>query len=179
MALISEDYRIQNRRLHEESEVYGSKGYKNAKAVNALVKEYPCRSVLDYGCGKGALKQALRNTELSVRNYDPAMAEFSAEPEPADLVVCADVLEHIEPDCLADVLAHLACKMKVIGLFVISCRLAEKTLPDGRNTHLIVKEPIWWLKTVGEVFDVLWSAVQPDFAELRMVVRVKQPERAE
>lgn len=173
MALITDEYRAQNKLLHEQSEVYGSKGYKNAKAANALIADYGCTTLLDYGCGKRGLQAGLKGAEVKIRNYDPAIPELSAEPEASDLVICADVLEHIEPECLDDVLEHIKSKMLKAGLFVIACRHASKTLPDGRNTHLIVEEPYWWLKKIASVFSVRWSKYQPEFSELRMVVEPK------
>ena len=58
------------------------------------------KRVLDYGCGKGLLGLFL---PISVYNYDPAMPEWSADPEPEDYLLCTDVLEHVEPDCIEDV----------------------------------------------------------------------------
>jgi 2-polyprenyl-3-methyl-5-hydroxy-6-metoxy-1,4-benzoquinol methylase len=105
--------------------------------------EYDCKSILDYGCGKGRLSQMRPN--LPVRNYDPAIEKFSAAPEPADLVICLDVMEHIEPECLGSVLENLRELIKRVGLISVSTRIAKKQLPDGRNAHLIVEEPEWWL----------------------------------
>ena len=170
MALISEEYREQNQLLHEQSEEYGSKGWKNVKAANLLISQYQCSTLLDYGCGKRGLEKGMKGSEVKIINYDPAIPAYNRDPAQADLVVCADVLEHIEPDCLDAVLAHIASKMLKVGLFVIACRKAKKELPDGRNTHLIVEEPSWWLRKIGEVFHVEWSKYQPEFCELRLVV---------
>jgi 2-polyprenyl-3-methyl-5-hydroxy-6-metoxy-1,4-benzoquinol methylase len=105
--------------------------------------EYECDDILDYGCGKGQIAK-FRPT-LPIKNYDPAIPEFSSDPEPADLVICLDVMEHIEPECLDNVLEHLRKLIKKVGLISVSTRLAKKHLPDGRNAHLIVEEPEWWL----------------------------------
>ena len=173
MALISEEYREQNRKLHAKDANYGSKGYKNAKAAIRLSSEYNGKTVLDYGCGKRGLEFGLRNTELIVRNYDPA-TEYNEDPQPSDIVVCADVLEHIEPECLDEVLNHITSKIIKVGYFIISCRPALNHLPDGRNTHLMVMEPIWWLHKVKEYLDVVWSKVNPDEKELILLVEPKE-----
>jgi S-adenosylmethionine:diacylglycerol 3-amino-3-carboxypropyl transferase len=65
-------------------------------------------------------------------------------PEPHDIVVCTDVLEHIEPDCLDDVLADIRRCTKKAALLVVATRPAMKTLSDGRNAHLIQEDFKWW-----------------------------------
>jgi len=59
-------------------------------------------------------------------------------------VVCGDVLEHVEPECLDDVLAELRRVTQEVGLFVVHLTAAKKTLPDGRNAHLIQQPADWW-----------------------------------
>ena len=65
------------------------------------------------------------------------------------------MLEHIEPDCLDDVLLHLRTKVKKRLFFAISLRPAGKTLADGRNAHLIVESAEWWLERLAPYFRVL------------------------
>jgi hypothetical protein len=93
--------------------------------------------------------------DLDVTEYDPAMPGKDSEPSPAHLVVCIDVMEHIEPDCLHYVLTHI----QLLGLggtfFIVDTVLAQKTLADGRNAHLIVEDLPWWHEKLGGYFDVL------------------------
>lgn len=139
--LISATYRDLNARLHRENLAYGVGGAKHAETVKKLVKAMNSQSVLDYGCGKGLLAEAL---PFPIWEYDPAIEGKSDAPRPADLVVCTDVLEHIEPTHLDVVLDDIRrCTLKV-GYFVIHMGPASKTLPDGRNTHLIQKGELWW-----------------------------------
>ena len=44
--------------------------------------------------------------------------------------------------------------MKRIGYFVIHTGPAAKTLPDGRNTHLIQQNAVWWRNMLGRFFAV-------------------------
>lgn len=152
MALISEEYRKQNRILHGTAANYGSKGWRNADIVKDIMKKYGCHSVLDYGCGKGGLRSVLGKF---VVNYDPAIKKWSAMPSSADLVVCADVMEHIEPECLHDVLAHISSLSKKVAFFTIACRPAKQWLPDGSNTHKIIESPEWWISKVGEYMNTV------------------------
>ena len=51
-------------------------------------------------------------------------------------MICTDVLEHIEPDCLQAVLGHLRQVSREYTFVNISTRAAVKSLHDGRNAHL-------------------------------------------
>lgn len=162
--LISDTYRAMNSELHKTNPDYGRGllGKAHYKHIEFLAKKMDAASILDYGCGKGRFGQTMPH--LLVKNYDPAMEEYSAAPEPADLVVCLDVLEHIEPECLDDVLDDIL-RLSLRGTFlVISTRAAGKTLPDGRNAHLIQKPPQWWLEKIFSRWDLqLFMADKHEF----------------
>lgn len=144
--LISDDYLEQQRRLHAAPKGYGGRGDKWAPAVAAIARQYGAATVLDYGCGQGTLKVALEKLMpgVPVAEYDPAIKGKNEIPQPSDLVVCTDVLEHIEPDKLPLVINHLF-KLTQVALFtVIATRPSKKWLKDGRNAHLIIEPPSWW-----------------------------------
>ena len=61
------------------------------------------------------------------------------------MVVCIYVLEHIEPECLEDVLDHLESLTEQVLFATVHTGPAGKILPDGRNAHLIQKPSEWWL----------------------------------
>ena len=96
---------------------------------------------------------------LPIQNYDPAVPEYSKPPAPADLVVCTDVLEHVEPEMLDGVLDDL--KRLTLHYFYgeIAIVPAKKTLADGRNAHLTVHPIGWWLPKLCERFDI-WRMEQ-------------------
>lgn len=150
--LISADYREQNRKLHERAD-YGNSSGKWAHPVAELATHNQCRTILDYGCGKGDLKAALSNSP-NVLEYDPAIAGKDMPPEPADMVVCTDVLEHIEPECIDAVLDDLKRLTLKIGFFLINTAAAEKTLPDGRNAHVLQRPLEWWLPELWKRFQI-------------------------
>lgn len=151
MQTISEQYRELNAQLHAARDDYGRSGQRWADHIYGLTQAINSTDVLDYGCGKGTLAQ---NLPFSIRQYDPAVEAHSAPPEPADIVVCTDVLEHIEPELIGNVLDHLQSLTRVVGFFVIATRPAKKTLPDGRNAHLIVEPARWWLSALWDRFSV-------------------------
>lgn len=147
--LISENYRLQNAQKHRESTAYGSHGDDVVAKVRELARNIGANTILDYGCGKRGLERALG---YAICNYDPAIPGCEAPPEPADLVVCTDVLEHIEPECIDDVLDDLRRVTKNIVMFTVSMIEANKHMPDGRNAHLIVQPATWWLPKIMERF---------------------------
>jgi hypothetical protein len=71
------------------------------------------------------------------------------------MVACIDVLEHIEPDCLDDVLDHLAGLVQRLGFFTVHTGPAIKVLPDGRNAHLTQQPARWWLPKLLDRFDLM------------------------
>ena len=151
--LISDEYRAMNREMHEEKRNYGISGFRWAKPVQQARDEYDCYTVLDYGCGKQKLAKTLGWPDW-IKGYDPAIEGLDDPPEPADLVVCGDVLEHVEPGCLDAVLDDIARLSGKASVLTVATRLAVKTLPDGRNAHLIVENASWWLKRLLDHFDI-------------------------
>ena len=153
---ISPDYLDQQRALHAAPRGYGGGGHKWACFVSALIADEGHARVLDYGCGQGTLRERLLKLapHCHIANYDPAVEEWSTEPASADLLVCTDVLEHIEPDRLDMVLEHTVALADRQAFFVISLKPANKTLPDGRNAHLIIESPGWWVVRLGAFFSI-------------------------
>jgi hypothetical protein len=147
---ITPGYLELNRSLHAGG-FYGISGVHWAKIVGQICQAIGSRDVLDYGCGQRTLEKALG---FPIHNFDPCIAGLDAAPSPADLVVCTDVLEHIEPDCLDEVLDDLKRVTRRFGFFVIATRPALKTLPDGRNAHLIQEGESWWLPKISARFEV-------------------------
>lgn len=142
MNLITPEYRDLNAELHQRVPAYGTGGHKWADVVRGLVAETGAKSVLDYGCGKGTLRAALR--PITVHEYDPAVAGKETPPSSAGIVVCTDVMEHVEPECTDAVIAHLCALASRAVLVAVSCRLGGKRLADGRPAHINVQPQAWW-----------------------------------
>lgn len=160
--MISPAYREQNRILHEQSAKYGTSGAQWSQYVREMVQEEGFTSILDFACGKGTLAKAL--PDLPIAEYDPAIPGKEATPEPAELVICTDVLEHIEPQCLDAVLTDLARVTKRKLLFDICIVPSVKKLPDGGQTHQILETPDWWKERIGRFFDVTQFVQRPEFS---------------
>lgn len=80
--------------------------------------------------------------------------EWAAQPAPAQFVACIDVLEHIEPELLENVLDDLQRVTANTGVFSVHTGPARKLLPDGRNAHLIQQPASWWLPKFMARFDL-------------------------
>ncbi|MBX3645041.1 MAG: class I SAM-dependent methyltransferase [Rubrivivax sp.] len=160
--VISDDYRTLNRELHRSSAAYGTSGRQWAPLVRHLVKRHGLSDVLDYGCGKQTLAKAL--PDIKVWGYDPAFEDLAALPAPADLVVCGDVLEHVEPEHLEAVFDDLVRCTRRLAFLVVATRPARKQLADGRNAHLSLMPASRWLSYILPRFDVMYMAEHlPEF----------------
>lgn len=150
--LITDEYKKLNERLHETNKHYGAGGHKWAHQIIGLTEMLGSTDILDYGCGKSTLAQ---NLPFPIKQYDPCIPKYSLAPEPAELVICTDVLEHIEPDCVVDVLRDICRLSKSMTFLVIANRPAKKVLEDGRNAHLIQENEMWWLGHILPLFHLL------------------------
>jgi hypothetical protein len=136
--------------MHETNPVYGTvTALRHLNNVLAVYKSIDGKSLLDYGCGKGMLAKQL---DFPIWEYDPAIPGKDNPPRPADLVVAIDVLEHIEPEYLDRVIDDIYRCTKKIAFFAIGTQPSTKTLPDGRNTHLIVQDKQWWMDRLKRCF---------------------------
>lgn len=183
--LISSEMKRINSVMHSQNPMYGTGSGKYADLIKKWVNELKFESVLDYGCGKGYLAKAL---PFPIWEYDPAIPGKDATPRPADLVTCIDVLEHIEPDRIDFVLDDLKRCTKRLAYVVIHLGAASKTLPDGRNTHLIQESDEWWRSKVEQYFNIgqakkvltsntatSWDG--KDHYELRLIMEPLKPAR--
>lgn len=170
---ITDEYIEQNRKLHETNENYGMGGARHAAKVFDLRDELECETVLDWGCGKGKLKQALGRPEW-MSEYDPAVPGKDERPKMADIVVATDVLEHIEPDLLDNVLNELVRLTAKAAYLVIATRESGKLLPDGTSPHKIVRDAEWWREKLAAKFLILsFSTIGTD--EIAAVVSPIRP----
>ena len=161
METLSEEYRDLNRKMHEAKPDYGANGHRNAGMVLRVCETARSREVLDYGCGKGTLGKVLSANGCTVSEYDPAIEGKEAPPEPADVVYCGDVAEHIEPEYLEAFLDDLARVTRKALILIVATRPAVKTLADGRNAHLIVEPVEWWLPKLRARFILTEALVSP------------------
>ena len=147
--LVSDQYTKQLTQLHQIRESFGDSG--SYKHINQWLSNNKCHSLLDYGCGKGNVFKNIQKKfpQMDCRGYDPGVPEYAVMPElPAELVICADVLEHIEPELIDNVLKHIESLTLKTAYLIIDTLPAQKNLPDGRNPHLIIENQDWWTNKI-------------------------------
>ena len=115
--------------------------------------------LLDYGAGKGRLgcRRCSHHMQrpLTIHHYDPAVPRWSAPPAPCAFVACIDVLEHIEPDLLDNVLDDLKRVTAGAGVFTVHTSAAVKVLlgwPQRSSDPATAK---WWLPRLLERFELV------------------------
>jgi hypothetical protein len=159
--LITDYFLKMNQELHKDVTVeFGSVGNEYAGEIALLAGQIAKKNgeitLLDYGCGRGTLKDVFPDIKgVTFYEFDPCIEEKSQRPEPADLVVCTDVLEHIEPECLENVLDDLQRLTKKVCFVSVCLTKAAKFYSDGQNCHLsVLPEDIWYAK-LRKRFDIV------------------------
>lgn len=138
---------------------YGS--YQYIDQLQKIVQQHQCKTMLDYGCGKGLQYTGKNNFAdlVGISQYtlhDPAYNQHAILPNGTwDLVICLDVLPFIpEPDIDSVVELMLSCcnKICVIGLQEITHTKSKKPL-------VCVKDHDWWKsKLSNERIHLIWRS---------------------
>jgi 2-polyprenyl-3-methyl-5-hydroxy-6-metoxy-1,4-benzoquinol methylase len=128
----------------------------------------PGVGVIDFGCGPGRATAKLQEMGCVVLGIDHAAncldntanipfckANLWNLPEipPADWGFCCDVMEHIPPEKVDEVLAGIAFRVKSGAFFTIDFHeefFGERT--GGEALHLTVKPKEWWLECLKGYF---------------------------
>lgn len=144
--LMSPEYLQLCQQMHEQ-EPWGTKGFSYAGDVLRLIDGHKCSTILDYGCGKDSLRRVIERDRpfVDFRSYDPAIPEFAHVPLPAHLVVCTDVMEHVEESYVVATLRNIAWLTEKLAFFSIALLPARQILPNGKNAHVTVKPIDWWV----------------------------------
>lgn len=153
--LISDEYRKQQQHLHETSN-YGTAAQNYGPLVTQIVEKLEITHLLDYGAGHNMslLRTFKPKHKVTYQAYDAGVPEMASPPIPAQMVCCIDVLEHIEPEFLDNVLDNLSSLTEVIAFLTIHTGPAVKVLSDGRNAHLIQQPMEWWLPKLWSRWDL-------------------------
>ncbi len=148
--LISEPYRTLNRLHFLDDLAFGTGGGRYWNPVCHFAREVKAKTILDYGCGRGTLKETISkfSTDYKVFEYDPCFEGKQGDPVPADLVVCLAVLEHVEGKFLDNVIDHLF-SLANKGLFIVTTNFKSgKTLADGSSPHRSILEHQEWKERI-------------------------------
>lgn len=161
--LLTEAYKNQLVEKHAKKP-WGGGGASWVPIIGSFVAMEMLDSALDYGCGRHTFKNAMSThyPHVDVREYDPGLPGFDQAPEPAQLVVCTDVLEHFEPTHVDAGLVHLRDLTQKVLFLVIACQASKSFLPDGRNTHLTIQPAKWWKHELTKYFgqQFRWKTIE-------------------
>ncbi len=153
--LINDQYKNQLAELHNQG-IFNN-GKDAYKIVKRFLERFHPQTILDFGCGHGALIEVISDKFplVKIDGYDPGNPRFQTLPNKQyDAVISTDAFEHIEPNYLEATLKQLGERIGNYGFFRIACYPAVKCLPDGRNAHLIIESPDWWREKILSTMDV-------------------------
>jgi 2-polyprenyl-3-methyl-5-hydroxy-6-metoxy-1,4-benzoquinol methylase len=180
MAVISDAYKDQLQTVHSERAIgrkWGTTGARNFGDYICKFLEHrrgQISTVLDFGAGQGSLGKYVQETAFQIdvkwTNYDPGVPGIDVAPQGKfDLIVSSDVLEHVEPEEVDNVIQWLSDHATKAQFHHIACDPCGLTLPDGRNAHLITENVEWWLKKFESPRWALMYAAQCTVRKRRML----------
>jgi SAM-dependent methyltransferase len=140
-----------------------SPGERTLTLMLETLKPHIGDSFIDFGCGTGRPAKELQKRGYGVLGIDFASNSLDADAEIPFLIsdltnlpplsakfgYCTDVMEHIEPQRVDEVLAGIARSVRDAVFFSIA------TVPDnfgpalaGKQLHLTIEDAEWWLETL-------------------------------
>lgn len=155
--IVSSQYKEVLQKEHTKGP-WGSVGLHLVGDFIPFAEKYSCKTLLDYGSGQGLTKKRIVDRygdKYNIREYEPGIPGKDVLPEPADFVICTDVLEHIEPELIGNVLDHLKQLTLKAAFFQVSTVKAKRILNDGRNAHLIVESAEWWYHKLQKRYRII------------------------
>lgn len=165
--MFSKEYLAQNVKMHATRAGWGKGGLKFIGPIVHECANLDTNEVLDYGCGKGELVYGLREIGMMAYGYDPAVPMWDTLPDACSfaMVTCTDVMEHVEEQHVDAVLGHIRKLARKGAFFSISTVPAVAHLPDGRNAHVTIREPSWWLAKLATHFRKVRYAAEHTFRD--------------
>jgi SAM-dependent methyltransferase len=141
--------------MHKDENLYaGSALTLHKESIRQYLSIKECKTILDYGCGKGIqyFKENIHEEYfygIMPSLYDPAVEEFCKLPKGKfDAVICTDVFEHIEEEHLEEVIKEIYSKATKFVYLGVCNSLADSFLPDGRNSHITLQSMDWWIDKI-------------------------------
>ena len=153
------------KKLHKDPTIFPGKSItKYAHYVRSIIRDNKCKTLLDYGCGKGGLYEEENKNKLGkplhkflkIKNYtlyDPGLEKFSTLPTGMyDMVMCVDVMEHLPTQDLNWIIDRIMSFGNKAVFLNIACYEALKKFPNGKNVHITVQEPKWWIDLINKIW---------------------------
>jgi hypothetical protein len=149
---------VETRNLDQYAEIHRTKPYgRGGKIKRRLIAPWVFlrrpKSILDYGSGQNRMVEAFISPWTKVRHrYDPAIPAISKVPlDHYELVICTDVMEHLDANEIDPVLKHIR-SLCDDALLLVDTQIAGTFLPNGENAHATVQSSDWWLVRVKRFF---------------------------
>jgi len=165
--MTSPDKHLFTKEYYEDGIRQHISGYENYKWMPTrsipealdIQENFEFKTCVDYGCAKGFLVNALRIigcdaygediSEYAIENCPESVREYISLPNGRfyDLLICKDVLEHVEEEDLPEVLGKIKAKSNKF-FFVIPLgdsnrfRIREYEVDI---THVTKKDEEWWI----------------------------------
>ena len=148
--------------------------------IKNYLDKHECKSLIDYGCGKGLLytedfKKVTRSNEAlqvplteywgldKLALFDPGHEEHNKLPIGLyDAAISTDVLEHVPTSDLDWVIREIFSYSQKMVFLNIACMPAIKKLSDGSNAHISLHSPYDWLQFIAEITED-FTKHHPDF----------------
>ena len=154
--------------LHKDPTIFpGRSTSKYIHYIKSIIKDNKCKSLLDYGCGKGQLYQEAHELNEDITSkpihkfwnikeltcFDPGVEKFSKVPEGTyDMVIAVDVMEHLPTQDIEWIIDNIMGYANKAVFLNIACYEALKTFDNGVNLHVTVKDPEWWIDILNKVW---------------------------
>lgn len=158
--LISKTYLKEVEYQHNTSE-WGMAGLGHVPHIIDLANRIKAKNILDYGSGCGRTANELRKNNFDVLEYEPGIESkrnnlnlINDYNFKTDLIICTDVLEHIERKKLINVLNHLKSINCMYYYVTVGTGPANRILSNGSNAHLIQEDEHWWYNTLSKIFKI-------------------------
>lgn len=155
---------VEQREEDKYVEMWKQPDYRNMSPADDSITEIidelgitPGVSVIDFGCGTGRATKKLQNHGCNVVGVDIATNARETEIPfvkaflwdlPAylsgDYGICCDVMEHIPPEKVGDVIRNIARCIEKKVYFRIDFFQDEMGAIIGQPLHLTVRPPVWW-----------------------------------
>lgn len=164
---------------HTQYRVY-SPGMDYIEVALEALKPNLGASFIDFGCGTGRPASELRKRGYGVVGVDFAdncldegidipfvVADLTkAISVTAEYGLCTDVLEHIEPDQIDNVLMNICCAVKK-GVFFSIALMPDEFGPlyGKKPLHLTLKDGPWWMAKLAQIWprveliEETWAAI--------------------
>ena len=166
--IISDNYKATLEELQNNNRFKGS--LVKYDPVKEFIDKYKPQSIIDYGCARGNLVNQLKKDFSNIpiiEGFDPGVPEFNTIKQHSyECLISNDVIEHFEPEFLDSTLQKMETLYTKSAWLIIACYPAKKRLPDGRNAHLIIESPKWWIEKIKNTFTTS-KIVKKEIVEFR------------